>query len=396
MIKRCSPAKAPKIAVEFNNNNVDNSDYFTTSTFNNVVRSQIGNFFIMHENIHSYGFFFDEFHSFASELNRAADVIVLSETRFSASTCHDIQGYTGIHTYCADKRGGGVSVFFRNCYTSTHIAKFSVFHAYYEISVAKVSLSTNCSVIIIGGDRPPDKSKIPEFTITLNEIVSSTSQSDHVLIVGDLNIYLLGPIAIENDFINNCHSNSLIPLTNKHTRNANNNPSILDHIWTNQLYDTFNGIFLLDKTDHYPISTIAPINCPQKRIRVKFIDLSVQNLAKLKIQVEHYLNNHVQINQDVSANTRNFCNNLFVIYSQCCPIKEKEIYFTRLLKPWISDAIMVSLNRKHKLFRQYKNGIVTFGHYNFFKNNFTTTQRHARNNYFQSKFTECSNNSRDT
>ena len=30
------------------------------------------------------------------------------------------------------------------------------------------------------------------------------------------------------------------------------------------------------------------------------------------------------------------------------------------------------------------------------KNNFTTTLRHARNNYFQRKFTECSNNSRDT
>ena len=55
---------------------------------------------------------------------------------------------------------------------STHIAKFSVCHAYYEISVAKVSLSTNCSIIIIGGDRPQEKSKIPEFTITLNEILS--------------------------------------------------------------------------------------------------------------------------------------------------------------------------------------------------------------------------------
>ena len=57
---------------------------------------------------------------------------------------------------------------------------------------------------------------------------------------------------------------------------------------------------------------------------------------------------------------------------------------------------MVSLNRKHKLFRQYKNGIVTIDHYNSFNNNFTTTLRHARKNYFQRKLTECSNNSRDT
>ena len=57
---------------------------------------------------------------------------------------------------------------------------------------------------------------------------------------------------------------------------------------------------------------------------------------------------------------------------------------------------MVLLDRKHKLFRQYKNGIVAFDHYNYFKNNFITTLRHARNNYFLRKFTECSNNSRDT
>ena len=57
---------------------------------------------------------------------------------------------------------------------------------------------------------------------------------------------------------------------------------------------------------------------------------------------------------------------------------------------------MVSLNRKHELFRQYRNGTVSFDHYNSFKKNFTTTLRHARNNYFQRKFTECLNNVRDT
>ena len=73
-----------------------------------------------------------------------------------------------------------------------------------------------------------------------------------------------------NNCNNNCHSNPLIPLINKPTSNASNNPTIIDHIWTNQLYDTFNGIFLLDITDRYPIFTIVPVNCPQKQIRIKF------------------------------------------------------------------------------------------------------------------------------
>ena len=173
---------------------------------------------------------FDEFHSFASELNHAADVIVLSETCFSANTCHDVQGHTGFHTYRADKTRGGVSVFIRNCYTSTNMANFSVCHAYSEINVVKVSLLNNWTVIIFGVYRPPHKSKILKFMIKLNEILSwTTSQTGHVFIVGDNNINLLDPIAIENDFINNCHSNSLIPLIKKPTHNANNNPSIIDH-----------------------------------------------------------------------------------------------------------------------------------------------------------------------
>ena len=92
-----------------------------------------------------------------------------------------------------------------------------------------------------------------------------------------------------------------------------------------------NGIFLLHITDHYRIFTIVPINRPRKRIRVKFRDHSRQNIARLRLEVECYVNNHVQINQDVSSNTNNFCNGLFVIYSNCCPIKEKEISFARLV-----------------------------------------------------------------
>ena len=75
------------------------------------------------------------------------------------------------------------------------------------------------------------------------------------------------------------------------------------HIWINQLYNTFNGIVLLNITDHYPIFTITPINCPLKRIRVKFRDHSGQNFAGLKIEAGHSRHNHVQIYQDVSSNT---------------------------------------------------------------------------------------------
>ena len=45
---------------------------------------------------------------------------------------------------------------------------------------------TNIPLLLFVYYRPPDKSKIREFTIKLNDILSSTSQSDHVFIVVEL------------------------------------------------------------------------------------------------------------------------------------------------------------------------------------------------------------------
>ena len=58
------------------------------------------------------------------------------------------------------------------------------------------------------------------------------------------------------------------------------------------MYDASNGIFSLDVTDHYPIFTIVPINCPQNRICVKFRDHSGLNIARFKLEVERYFNAH--------------------------------------------------------------------------------------------------------
>ena len=84
----------------------------------------------MRENTRSFQIFFYEFNSFASELSHATDVVVLSETRFSADTCHDVQGYNGFHSYRADKTGGGVSVFIR---IVTHRPKRPIFQCVIHI-----------------------------------------------------------------------------------------------------------------------------------------------------------------------------------------------------------------------------------------------------------------------
>ena len=164
----------------------------------------------------------------------------------------------------------------------THVDIFSVCRACYEISVLKISLSNNCTVNFISLYRPPYSQVY--YEIGWNFVIN---------------------FSIWPWMSNNLQSNSFIPLINEPTHNVDNNSSILDHIWSNELYNTFSGIFLADITHHYTqyVFTIVPLTVldrPQKRIRVRYLDHSWENLAKRKLEVKHYLNNHLQINQDVS------------------------------------------------------------------------------------------------
>ena len=149
--------------MKFDNNNVDNSEYFTTSTFKNVVRSQVGIFFYIARKhtfvwkkfwrisficiwIKSYGWRYCVVRNvvFCQHLSWCSGILWLSYIPCwqiwwrRLCVCERL-----LHIYC------------------TQVANFSVCHAYYEFSVVRISLSNNCAVVIIGVYRPPDKSKIP-------------------------------------------------------------------------------------------------------------------------------------------------------------------------------------------------------------------------------------------
>ena len=64
--------------------------------------------------------------------------------------------------------------------------------------------------------------------------------------------------------------------------------------------------------------------------------------------------------------------------------------YKRFQKPWLTDALMKCLNRKHELFRLYRRNLVSFENYNLYKNIFTSSLRQAKSNFFKNKFHECS------
>ena len=92
------------------------------------------------------------------------------------------------------------------------------------------------------------------FSGILNQISESNLQC---FLTGDFNFCLLKhqQSSHVSDFINRMFSGGMINLINHPTRMGNNQPSLLDHIWTNKIQSYESGILLNYMSDHFPIFT---------------------------------------------------------------------------------------------------------------------------------------------
>ena len=141
------------------------------------------------------------------------------------------------------------------------VSDLSFYNETIEICTVKVVLS-NCTKFILGIYRPHSDS-VENFNHVISNILNNRILANKSLfIAGDLNINILNDNSISNSFINNLNSYHFIPLITKPTRFSTTalNPSLLDHIWTNELTQLTCGVILTDVTDHcmtflrYPVT----------------------------------------------------------------------------------------------------------------------------------------------
>ena len=104
-----------------------------------------------------------------------------------------------------------------------------------ELNSVALTLNSRLTVHIIGVYRPPAQS-INEFNIALGNIAASIPRSKLVYIVGDMNIDLLVPGDLMEEYCATLQSVSYLPGITEPTRVTTNSISLIDHIWTIQLH----------------------------------------------------------------------------------------------------------------------------------------------------------------
>ena len=140
--------------------------------------------------------------------------------------------------------------------------------------------------------RPPN-SDIEQFTETLNDILS---QITHVpcYIMGDYYLDLLKHECHQptEHFLNTMYSNSMLPLIYEPTRETDSIATLIDNIFTNN-YDVndqlYQGIFLMDISDHYGIFHILDKYCEHDDCSQLLRGINESKMDRYRVYIEYWL-----------------------------------------------------------------------------------------------------------
>ena len=373
-------------AIILDNSNSNFCNYYDQLNFNNEFLG-INELLIFNLNIRSFNSNFDELSQYLNGLKLQPAVLVLTETWFSECTITEIDGYVSYHTYRKDSRGGGVSIYVRNSFSTKCITNFMIESPDVEMCAVTVNFSSELRYDVLGFYRPPSGNLSLFNSYILSNILTEYTSSTPVILCGDFNIDLINPTGQENDFINHMNSFSFLPHINKPTSVCEYSSTCIDHIWTNQLCEIKSGIFEIKITDHYPVFLLIKFPDKKNLIEITFRDHSEKCLNNLKYNVNAMISLFEDINfDDVNAACNLFNATFYNIYNTSCPIRKKKISFNSFSKPWIKNDLKIELNRKHAFYKDYKRGYLSFNSYKMYSNCVGRKLKKAKIQYYTSKF----------
>ena len=165
------------------------------------------------------------------------------------------------------------------------------------------------------------------------------------------------------------------------THHWNNRLSLIDNIWATNVTGISSGVFDIPVTDHYPIIVTIRIPFRNSKIKKTFRDHSGECVAKLLSEIG-VCGHELSLFQGNFDDKVSFFHDLFYkYYDKCCLKPSKILSLQRFSKPWLTDVLMLSINHKHFLYRQYKPGYVEFEVYNLYKNRVTNLLRNAKSQH---------------
>ena len=369
-------------------------------------------FSLLHLNIASLALHFEELHTLLATSNKKFDIIGITETGFKNTTLPsdlcDLEGFS--HVNCnTDSNKGGVRLYVSDRYDFKTRPDLQIYKStQLESTFIELSSNDNTENIIIGCIYKHPTMGIEEFNSnylkkTLEKI---TQENKKLFMLGDFNIDLMNfeNCTNSNEFLELTSTNSLMPLILKPTRITPQSKTLIDNIFTNVLKPHTSGNLTCSISDHLPQFAIIDLT-PKKFQKEKELKYrrSYKNFDNEKFILDFLDNDWEQLLQldkiDPNLSTSTLVEVTSKILDIHAPLKQqkqKQKFVNK--KPWITPAILVSVQSKqwhykkfirekvsskkqelHEKFKKYRNALVKI-------------VRTSKKNYYRTYFQDHKNN----
>ena len=362
---------------------------------------QSDNFSLIHINARSIKNKFDEVQNLLASSGADWSVICISESWLKN---HHLSSYVidkyNMFASCREEgEGGGTLLYVRehlDVKERRDLETNLLEATFVEVKIPKLN---NKNIIIGNIYRPPSLSHSSFLEYVEDLLDRLEMENKTVILSGDFNYNLLD-MRHDNhvlNFNNLLSAYCYFPTIFKPTRIQNGKQSILDNFYVNELsYHDKSGVFIDDISDHLPIflSLTVKDSCAKQRRKRKVFD---------KTKIPH-------LNEHLTSKLQNFqkhkdanqaCSELIGCYVEGIDKYSKNIQAstrTMALKPWVTPALLCSINKKNKLYKKFlrRPNIENTKRYRQFRNILTKLTRESKRLYYEKSFEETKNNSKKT
>lgn len=303
---------------------------------------------------------FDTFQVELKRLSHPFDVLGLAETNAGSSLqeLYQVPSYTSFYqnTLPGKKKGTGVALYVSDSLNAVVLEKLSYCTVNIECLFAEITDSTGVKVVYGVVYRPPSGC-FEAFCEVLQTIAKQLSGKP-LRLLGDFNSDLFKVSSHNQLFEDTIISNGLYPSISIATHfRPNCKNSCIDNILVSDIDNVMLSGVLQDRLSEHSLifsftSTQAPRNKNDEK-HVRYYDYSSAKLKNFVSELE------VKVNQ--LSQSSDFCEFVDCFKSTLdkhCKLEvPKTTKRTPKLNPWITDGIILSIDRKHELCKEWSDTV---------------------------------------
>ena len=371
-----------------------NSFAFRTMHFN--VRSLNENFHKLQLLLHNL-----------EDSNLDLDFILLCETFLNDNNCmmFNLSGYSKVEKHRTQSRGGGVTIYAKNCYDF----KIREDLSYFEEGIFEslfIEATLNKKQVLIGEIYRPPNTDVKHFLDKYNCIIDRIKSENKQLIIGsDQNINLINASTqtLTQEFLDINYTNGILPVIDKPTRITHSSATLIDNFYTNYEGIYQSSILYSHISDHFPILLFFGKNLLKrnKKEKISFTYRKVTDVSLPSIKQDLNLDWFNEMKRlDENEAFQFLTDKINEAVNKNCPLKTRTISNKSIIKePWMTSGLINSSRKLDKLYKGCYNLERThekFIKYKSFRNLFNKTKRAAKIKYYHDQIVEARTDSAKT